>query len=97
MLLYETLCPSHTLFVAIYVFTNNIEDNHFMIISHGIRHVKFLDNPHHTKTLIKYKSRITVVYHVTLIAIGHGLLKKFWPLVLGCVLRTAGSSSWSGH
>ena len=25
-------------------------------------------------------------------SIGHGLLKKYWPLVLGCVLRTAGSS-----
>ena len=35
---------------------------------------------------------VVVVYHVTIVAIGHGLLKKFWPLVLGCVLRTAGSS-----
>ena len=35
---------------------------------------------------------VVVVYHVTTVAIGHGLLKKFWPLVLGCVLRTAGSS-----
>ena len=33
-----------------------------------------------------------VVYHVTIVAIGHGLLKKFGPLVLGCILRTAGSS-----
>ena len=33
-----------------------------------------------------------VVYHVTIVAIGHGLLKKFWHLVIGCVLRTAGSS-----
>ena len=31
------------------------------------------------------------VYHVTIVAIGHGLLKKFWPLVIGCVLRTEGS------
>ena len=30
-----------------------------------------------------------VVYHVTIVAIGHWLLKKFWPLVLSCVLRTA--------
>ena len=30
-----------------------------------------------------------VVYHVNIVAIGHGLLKKFWPLVIGCVLRTA--------
>ena len=37
-------------------------------------------------------SSVVVVYHVTIVAIGHGLLKKFWPLVLGCVLRTAGSS-----
>ena len=33
-----------------------------------------------------------VVHHVTIVAIGHGLLKKFWPMVRGCVLRTAGSS-----
>ena len=32
---------------------------------------------------------VVVVCHVTIVAIGHGL---FWPLVLGCVLRTAGSS-----
>ena len=30
---------------------------------------------------------VVVVYHVTIVATGHGLLKKFWPLVLGCVLR----------
>ena len=35
---------------------------------------------------------VVVVYHVTIVAIGHGLLTKFWPLVLGCVPRTAGSS-----
>ena len=35
---------------------------------------------------------VVVVYHVTIVAIGHGLLKKCWPLVLGCGLRTAGSS-----
>ena len=35
---------------------------------------------------------VVVVYHVTIVAIGHGLLKEFWALVLGCVLRTAGSS-----
>ena len=43
---------------------------------------------------------VVVVYHVTIVAIGHGLLKKFWPLVLGCVLRTAGSSivcNYSGN
>ena len=38
------------------------------------------------------QSCYVVVYHVTIVAIGHGMLKKFWPLVLGCVLRTAGSS-----
>ena len=37
-------------------------------------------------------SVVFVVYHVTIVAIGHGLLKKFWPMVIGCVLRTAGSS-----
>ena len=30
---------------------------------------------------------------VTIIAIAHGLLKKLGPIVIGCVLRTAGSSS----
>ena len=35
---------------------------------------------------------VVVVYHITIVVTGHGLLKKFWPLVLGCVLRTAGSS-----
>ena len=35
---------------------------------------------------------VVVVYHVTIVAIGHGLLKKFWPMVIGWVLRTAGSS-----
>ena len=35
---------------------------------------------------------VVVVYHVTIVAIGNGLLKKCWPLTLGCVLRTAGSS-----
>ena len=34
---------------------------------------------------------LVVVYHVTIVAIKHGLLKKFWPMVIGCVLRTAGS------
>ena len=34
---------------------------------------------------------VVVVNHVTIVAIGHGLLKKFWPLVIGCVLCTAGS------
>ena len=26
-----------------------------------------------------------VVYHVTIEAIGHWLLKKIWPLLIGCV------------
>ena len=37
-------------------------------------------------------SVVVVGYHVTIVAIGHGLLKKFWPMVIGCVQRTAGSS-----
>ena len=41
--------------------------------------------------LHKHIRFVVVVYHVTIVAIGHGLLKKFWPLVLGCVLHTAGS------
>ena len=35
---------------------------------------------------------VVVVYHVTIVAIGHRLLKIFWSMVIGCVLRTAGSS-----
>ena len=35
---------------------------------------------------------VVVVYHITIVAIGHGLLKKFWPMVIGRVLRTAGST-----
>ena len=35
---------------------------------------------------------VVVVYHVAIVAIGHGLSKTFWPLVIGRVLRTAGSS-----
>ena len=35
---------------------------------------------------------VVVVFHKTISEIGYGLLKKFWPLVIGCVLRTAGSS-----
>ena len=31
---------------------------------------------------------VVVVYHVTIVAIGNGLLKKFWPMLIGCVLRT---------
>ena len=32
---------------------------------------------------------VVVVYHLTIVAIGHGLLKKFWPMVIVCVVRTA--------
>ena len=32
------------------------------------------------------KDVVVGVYHVTIVAIGHG---KFWPFVKGCVLRTA--------
>ena len=44
------------------------------------------------RQLASRRMYVVVVYHVTIVAIGHGLLKKFWPLVLGCVLRTVGSS-----
>ena len=27
---------------------------------------------------------VVVVYHITIVAIGHGLLKKFWPMVNRC-------------
>ena len=48
----------------------------------------------HDRNLKKNLSQIIVVVvnHVTTVAIGHRVLKKFWPMVLGCVLRTAGSS-----
>ena len=39
---------------------------------------------------ISDREHVVVVYHVSIVAIGHGLFKKFWPLVIGCVLRTAG-------
>ena len=35
---------------------------------------------------------VVVVYHVNTVASGHGLEKKFGPLVIGCVLGSAGSS-----
>ena len=28
---------------------------------------------------ISQGKHVVVVYHVTIVAIGHGLLKKFWP------------------
>ena len=34
---------------------------------------------------------VVVVYHVTSVMIGHWLMKKVWPMVIGYVLRTAGS------
>ena len=30
-------------------------------------------------------------HHVTIVAIERGLLKRCWPMIIGCVLRTAGS------
>ena len=35
-------------------------------------------NSENTSDLIKFVV-VVVVYHVTIVAIGHGLLKKFWP------------------
>ena len=35
--------------------------------------------------LFEHEQVVVVVYHVTMVAIGHGLLKKCWPLVLDCV------------
>ena len=37
-------------------------------------------------------SGVVVVYHATIVAIGHGLLEEISPLVIGCVLRTVGIS-----
>ena len=31
---------------------------------------------------------LAVVYHVTFVAVGHGLLKKFWPLVIFEIMQT---------
>ena len=33
---------------------------------------------------------VVVVYHVTIVALGHGVLKR--AVVIGCVLRAVGSS-----
>ena len=44
--------------------------------------------------IANYYYVVVVVYHVTIVAIRHGLLKKFWPIVIGCVLRTAGSLNY---
>ena len=35
---------------------------------------------------------VVAVHHLTIAAIGHGLLNTFWPMLIGCVFRTAGSS-----
>ena len=35
---------------------------------------------------------VVVVYYKTIVAIGHGLKRKFWLMVIGCILRIAGSS-----
>ena len=35
---------------------------------------------------------VVVVYHVSILAIGHVLFKNFWPMVIGCILLNAGSS-----
>ena len=33
---------------------------------------------------------VVVVYYATIVTIGHGLLKKLWYIVIGCVLLTTG-------
>ena len=51
------------------------------------------DNPSTSDMVVFALRYVVVVNHVTIVAIGHGLLlKKFWPMVIGCVQRTAGSS-----
>ena len=35
---------------------------------------------------------VVAFYHVTFEVIGHGLLKNFWPMLIGCLLHTAGCS-----
>ena len=50
---------------------------------------------HHTAPglpLVPLDNNVVVVYHVLIVPMGHKLLKKLWPMVVGCVLRTAGSS-----
>ena len=39
-----------------------------------------------------YEHAVVVVCYVTVVTIGHGLSKKFWPKVIDCVLCTAGRS-----
>ena len=43
------------------------------------------------KVLISLFDLMMFRYHATIVAIGHGLLNVFWPMVIGCVLRTEGS------
>ena len=38
---------------------------------------------------IAYVQSRVVAYHVNIVAIGYGLLKKVWPIVKGYVLHTA--------
>ena len=50
---------------------------------------------HHTAPglpLVPLDNNVVVVYHVLIVPMGHKLLKKLWPMVIGCILRTAGSS-----
>ena len=42
----------------------------------------------HLPQEVLHEVRVLGAYHVTIVAAGHGLLKKFWPRVTGCVLRT---------
>ena len=46
---------------------------------------------HTVCTYIQIAPIVVVVYHVTIVSIGHWLFKKFWLMVIGCVLRPAWS------
>ena len=43
------------------------------------------------KQILYFPPGVVVVYHVTIVAMDLGCLRNFGLLVIGCVLRTAGS------
>ena len=47
--------------------------------------------PKHFNSLF---SVVVVVYHLTIVTSRHWKQKKCWPMVMGCVLETAGRSYW---
>ena len=75
---------------TLYITQATICRNFFMfMLSDIFRLLACFNCQHKSRFKTRYAEVVVVVYHVTIVVIGHGLLKKFWPLVKGCVLRTA--------